>query len=43
MLLANGFATVSQIANPGQMPCCIIKLCYSCINKCDVTRLRHAN
>jgi len=32
-------ATISQIANPCQIPCCIIK--YSWVNKCDVTRLRH--
>jgi len=29
MLLAAGFATVSQIANHCQMPCSIIKFCYS--------------
>jgi len=27
--VATGFATVSQIANHCQMPCCIIKFCYS--------------
>jgi len=41
ILLATGFATVSQIANHCQIPCCIIKFCYSWFNKCDVTRLRH--
>jgi len=41
MLLATGFATVSQIANHCQIPCCIIKLCYSWANECDVTILRH--
>jgi len=25
MLLASGFATVSQIANHCQMPCCVVK------------------
>jgi len=34
-------ATVPQIANHCQIPCCIIKFCYSWVNKCDVTRLRH--
>jgi len=29
MFLATGLATVSQIANPCQIPCCIIKFCYS--------------
>jgi len=29
MLPATGFATVSQIANPYQTPCCIVKFCYS--------------
>jgi len=41
MLLATGFATVSQIANHCQIPCCITKFCYSWVSKCDVTRLRH--
>jgi len=41
MLLATGMATVLQIANPYQTSCCIIKFCYSWVNKCDVTRLRH--
>jgi len=29
MLLATGFATVSQIANHCQIPCCIRKFCYT--------------
>jgi len=29
MLPATCFATVSQIANHCQMPCCIMKFCYS--------------
>ena len=29
MLLAAGFATVSHIAGHCQIPCCIIKVCYS--------------
>jgi len=29
ILLATGFATVSQIANHCQTPCCIIKFSYS--------------
>jgi len=29
MLLATGFATVSQIANYCEIPCCIIRFCYS--------------
>ena len=41
MLPATGFARVPQIANQCQIPCCIIKFCYSWVNKCDVTRLRH--
>jgi len=41
MVLVTGVATVSQIANLCQIPCCIIKFCYSWVNKCDVTRLRH--
>jgi len=41
MLLATGFATVSQIANQCQITCCIIKFCYAWVNKYDVTRLCH--
>ena len=41
MLLVTGFATVSQIANHSQIPCCIILLCYSWVKKCNVTILRH--
>jgi len=41
MLLVTGFATVSQIANHSQIPCCIIMLCYSWVKKCNVTILRH--
>jgi len=40
MLLVTGFATVSQI-NHCQLSCCIIKFCYTCVDKCDVSRLRH--
>jgi len=29
MLLTTGLAIVSQIANPCQIPCCIIKFCYN--------------
>jgi len=29
MLLTTGFATVSHIANHCQIPCCIMKFCYS--------------
>jgi len=29
MLVVTGFATVSQIDNPFQIPRCIIKFCYS--------------
>jgi len=39
MFLVTGFATVSQIANHCQLSCCIIRFCYSWVNKCDVTRL----
>jgi len=35
MLLATGCATVSQIANPRQLPCCIIKFC--CIELTNMT------
>jgi len=41
MLLVTGFATVAQISNHCQISCCITKFCYSWVNKCDVTRLRH--
>jgi len=41
MLLVIGFPTVSQIANHCQTSCCIIKFCYTWVNKCDVTILRH--
>jgi len=41
MLLATGFATVSQIANHCQIPCCVITFYHSSINKYDVTRLGH--
>jgi len=33
--------TTKQIANHCQLSCCIIKFCYTWVNKCDVTRLRH--
>jgi len=41
VLLVTGFATVSQIANHCQLSCCITKFCYTWVNKCDITRLRH--
>jgi len=39
--MVTGFATLSQIANHCQTSCCIKKFCYSWVNVCDVTRLRH--
>jgi len=41
MLLVTCFVTVSQIGYHCQISCCIKKLCYSWVNLCDVTRLRH--
>jgi len=44
MLLVTGFATVSQIIINYQLLSIIMlhhKVCYSWINKCNVTRLRH--
>jgi len=40
MLLVTGFATVSQIVNHYQLSCCIIKLCYTWVKNCYVTKLR---
>jgi len=36
MLLAAGFATVSQITNHSQISCCLKGLCYSWVNPCDM-------
>ena len=41
MLLVTGFATLSQIANHCQISCGIKTFCYSWVNVCDLTRLRH--
>ena len=41
MLLATGFATVTQIVYHCQIPYCVIKYCYSWVKKCDFRRLRH--
>jgi len=34
-------SVLQQIANSCQMSCCTIKFCYTWVNKCNVTKLRH--